>query len=68
MPSLDVVAVASLLLHHSTKQLGKSVKTIYLNCEDFKTHSFPNVLIEILDAVFGELQKNLTGWFGKKKV
>jgi len=23
---------------------------VYLNCEDFKTHSFPNVLIEILDA------------------
>ena len=57
----------SLLLHHSVKQMNNDIKTIYLNCEDFKTHSFPNVLIEILDAVFAELQKNLTGWFGKKK-
>lgn len=57
----------SLLLHHSVKQMNNDLKTIYLNCEDFKTHSFPNVLIEILDAVFAELQKNLTGWFGKKK-
>jgi len=32
-----------------------------------KKHSFPNVLIEILDALFGELETNLTGWFGKKK-
>ncbi|SIS77384.1 hypothetical protein SAMN05421788_1011131 [Filimonas lacunae] len=47
--------------------MDKSVKTVYLNCEDFKTHSFPNVLVEILDAVFGELQRNLSGWFGKKK-
>ena len=23
------------------------MKSIYLNCEDFKRHSFPNVLIEI---------------------
>lgn len=57
----------SLLLHHSVKQLTNEVRTVYLNCEDFKKHSFPNVIIEILDAVFGELQKNLTGWFGKKK-
>jgi len=47
--------------------MGSGIKTIYLNCEDFKTHSFPNVLIEILDAVFNELQQNLSGWFGRKK-
>lgn len=57
----------TLLLHHSKKELKEDVKTVYLNCEDFKTHSFPNVLIEILDAVFAELQGNLSGWFGKKK-
>lgn len=57
----------TLLLHHSKHEMDYEVKTVYLNCEDFKTHSFPNVLIEILDALFGELQRNLSGWFGKKK-
>lgn len=57
----------TLLLHYSNKEMKTEVKTVYLNCEDFKTHSFPNVLIEILDAVFTELQRNLSGWFGKKK-
>ncbi len=47
--------------------LDKSVKTIYLNCEDFKRHSFPNVLVEILDALFFELEQHLTGWFWEKK-
>jgi len=57
----------TLLLHFSKKEMKTDVKIVYLNCEDFKTHSFPNVLIEILDAVFAELQRNLSGWFGKKK-
>lgn len=57
----------TLLLHHSSRQLDSSVKSVYLNCEDFKRHSFPNVLIEILDALFHELEQHLTGWFGKKK-
>jgi hypothetical protein len=57
----------TLLLHDSTRRLDVSIKSVYLNCEDFKRHSFPNVLIEILDALFGELEKHLTGWFGKKK-
>ncbi|MCX6829059.1 MAG: hypothetical protein NT002_07215 [candidate division Zixibacteria bacterium] len=57
----------SLLLHYSAKNLPVTIKPIYLNCEDFKKHSFPNVLIEILDALFGELEKHLTGWFGRKK-
>lgn len=56
----------TLLLHHSAKQLNDDMQAIYLNCEDFKHHSFPNVLIEILDALFAELQSHLTGWFGKK--
>lgn len=57
----------TLLLHHSSRSLDESVRTVYLNCEDFKRHSFPNVLIEILDALFRELEKHLTGWFGRKK-
>src|SRR5471032_582603 len=47
----------SLLLHESTKKLDAKTKAIYLNCEDFKNHSFPNVLIEILDSIFQELEK-----------
>ena len=57
----------TLLLHHSSGILDSSIKTVYLNCEDFKQHSFPNVLIEILDSLFAELERHLTGWFGKKK-
>ncbi|VVE86029.1 hypothetical protein [Pandoraea sputorum] len=57
----------TLLLHHSSRSVDDSVRTVYLNCEDFKRHSFPNVLIEILDALFGELERHLTGWFGRKK-
>ena len=57
----------TLLLHHSSRALKSDLKAIYLNCEDFKRHTFPNVLIEILSALFRELDKNLTGWFGKKK-
>jgi hypothetical protein len=57
----------SLLLHESTRRLESKTKVIYLNCEDFKNHSFPNVLIEILDSIFEELERNVTGWFGRKK-
>ena len=57
----------TLLLHDSNRHLDPSIKSVYLNCEDFKHHSFPNVLIEILDALFAELEKHLTGWFGKKR-
>ncbi len=57
----------TLLLHHSSRVLNRRIKAIYLNCEDFKRHSFPNVLIEILSAIFRELNRNLTGWFGKTK-
>lgn len=57
----------TLLLHHSSRKLDSSIKSVYLNCEDFKRHSFPNVLIEILDALFGELERHLTGWFGNKR-
>jgi hypothetical protein len=57
----------TLLLHVSSIQLDERVRTVYLNCEDFKRHSFPNVLIEILDALFGELERHLNAWFGRKK-
>ncbi|QXH33285.1 hypothetical protein [Pseudomonas muyukensis] len=57
----------TLLLHHSSRSLKPELKSIYLNCEDFKRHSFPNVLVEILASIFRELDKNISGWFGKKK-
>lgn len=57
----------TLLLHHSARLLNGSIRRVYLNCEDFKRHSFPNVLIEILIALFREFEGNLTGWFGRKK-
>jgi len=57
----------TLLLHHSSQQLDPSTRAVYLNCEDFKRHSFPNVLIEILDALFRELEQHLSGWFGRKR-
>jgi hypothetical protein len=57
----------TLLLHYSAEGLPEETRPVYLNCEDFKKHSFPNVLIEILDALFAELQGQLTGWFGKKR-
>lgn len=57
----------TLLLHHSARTLKSELKSVYLNCEDFKRHSFPNVLIEILSSIFSELDRNLTGWFGRKK-
>lgn len=57
----------TLLLHSSARQADESISAVYLNCEDFKQHSFPNVLIEILRAIFIEIDQNLSGWFGKKK-
>ena len=57
----------TLLLHHSSRALRKEMKSIYLNCEDFKRHSFPNVLIQILSTLFRELDRHRRGWFGKKK-
>jgi len=57
----------TLLLHDSASHLRPDSAAIYLNCEDFKQHSFPNVLIEILSALFREVKKNLPGWFGRRK-
>jgi energy-coupling factor transporter ATP-binding protein EcfA2 len=57
----------TLLLQHGSNITPRNTKCVYLNCEDFKKHSFPNVLIEILDALFTELERYLTGWFGRRK-
>ncbi|MFH0983064.1 MAG: hypothetical protein V2A79_16215 [Planctomycetota bacterium] len=57
----------TLLLHVSAEKLPPDTRRVYLNCEDFKQHTFPNVLIEILEAIFLELERNLSGWFGRKK-
>lgn len=56
----------TLLLHNSARKLTVNIKPIYLNCEDFKRHTFPNVLVEILAALFQEIERNLPGWFGRK--
>lgn len=57
----------TLLLHHSAQKLPSDVQSVYLNCEDFKRHSFPNVLIEILSSVFKRVDVYKNAWFGKKK-
>lgn len=57
----------TLLLEATRQKVRGHIQVVYINCEDYKQHSFPNVLIEILDAVFEELEKNLTGWFGRKR-
>lgn len=57
----------TLLLDTAQQKIAKNVKVVYINCEDYKQHSFPNVLIEILDAIFDEFEKNLPGWFGRKR-
>jgi hypothetical protein len=54
----------TLLLRYTARNLPTDIRAIYLNCEDFKRHSFPNVLIEILDSLFRELDRNLKNWFG----
>jgi len=51
----------TLLLHHASRELPNSVRSIYLNCEDFKRHSFPNVLIVILMTLFQEIKRDYSG-------
>jgi hypothetical protein len=57
----------SLLLDKVRKGVSADIRAIYINCEDYKHHSFPNVLIEILDSIFEEMERHLPGWFGKKR-
>lgn len=56
----------TLLLRTSAAMLSDDTAAVYLNCENFKRHSFPNVLIEILRSLFTELSGHLIGWFGRK--
>lgn len=55
----------TLLLHFSGSRLKEGAVAVYLNCEDFKQHSFPNVLIEILTSIFHQFEDNRRRWFGK---
>ncbi len=61
----------SLLLQESSKQIEKENGglVVPINCEDYKNHSFPNVLIEILDIIFDKLGMGVGSltFFGKKK-
>lgn len=57
----------SLLLQTTENALPADSGVIYLNCEDFKHHSFPNVLIEILEAIFGDIKTKLPRFFGDAK-
>lgn len=57
----------TLLLHQLAKEVGDDITCVYLNCEDFKNHSFPNVIIEILDELFKNLEQYLTGRFIQKR-
>ncbi len=51
----------TLLLFESTKLINNEQGNliVYINCEDYKNHSFPNVLIEILDVIFDKLGSNI---------
>jgi len=50
----------TLLLHTSKNELPEKSVVVYLNCEDYKNHSFPNILIEILDRIFSEIQSSVS--------
>ena len=45
----------SLLLRHVARRLPKGTQVAYVDCEELKHHTLPNVLIDILDVVFREL-------------
>jgi Archaeal ATPase. len=57
----------TLLLQESGKQTAPDEQAIYLNCEDFKHHTFPNVLLEALESILAEMQPRTLRWWGKKK-
>ncbi len=60
----------SLLLQESANRVKDmdGMMVVYINCEDYKNHSFPNVLIEILDVIFKRLEESIgfTLFVGKK--
>jgi Cdc6-like AAA superfamily ATPase len=47
----------TLLLHAADRRLPEHIRVVYINCEDYKQHSFPNILIEILDRIFAEMER-----------
>lgn len=51
----------TLLLHAAAKEMPKENIIVYLNCEDYKNHSFPNIIIEILDGIFLEIESSISG-------
>jgi prefoldin subunit 5 len=60
----------TLLLETSVEKLPTDTVAIYLNCEDYKNHSFPNVIIEILDGALRDIEKKIVGLgslFGNKR-
>lgn len=58
----------TLLLHTSKGKLPEKSAVVYLNCEDYKNHSFPNILIEMLDKIFSEIESTVSCFpWGKHK-
>lgn len=60
----------TLLLQTSAENLPAGTLAVYINCEDYKNHSFPNVIIEILDSALRNIEKNISyieSLFGKAK-
>lgn len=50
----------TLLLHAAAKKIPKENIIVYLNCEDYKNHSFPNIIIEILDGIFFKIESSIS--------
>lgn len=52
----------TLLLKQCQEKKPADEAAVYLNCEEFKKHSYPNVLVVILKAVFEDLVKQPKTW------
>ena len=58
----------TLLLHASAKEMSGKDIVVYLNCEDYKNHTIPNIVIEILDEVFSKIESRIpTRFWGVNK-
>lgn len=54
----------TLLLETSESILPKTTLAVYINCEDYKNHSFPNVIIEILNSALLKIEEKIPRrWF-----
>lgn len=59
----------TLLLNESEQKVEKSIRVIYIDCEDYKRHSYPNVLLEILLVLLERLQRYSWSWtLGRRKI